>query len=53
MQKKKNGDSHAKGLPCNLSSHFGKNFEILGRVMPGARLENKFKYKRDKNIGKK
>jgi hypothetical protein len=34
------GDSHAKGLACNLSSYFGKDFEILGTVMPGARLEN-------------
>jgi trans-2-enoyl-CoA reductase len=32
------GDSHAKGLACNLSSHFGRDFEIMGTVMPGARL---------------
>jgi hypothetical protein len=34
------GDSHAKGLVCNLSSHIGKDFEIMGTVMPGTRLEN-------------
>jgi hypothetical protein len=34
------GDSHARGYAANISSYFGEDFEIMGTVMPGPRLEN-------------
>jgi len=34
------GDSHARGYAAEISRDLGKNFEVNGRVMPGARLEN-------------
>jgi hypothetical protein len=34
------GDSHARGIAAEISSCLGKDFEVNGTVMPGARLEN-------------
>jgi len=34
------GDSHARGYAAEIPRDLGKNFEVNGRVMPGARLEN-------------
>jgi carboxypeptidase C (cathepsin A) len=34
------GDSHARGYAANISNYLGKDFEITGTVMSGARLEN-------------
>jgi hypothetical protein len=34
------GDSHVSGYATEISRDLGKNFEVNGRVMPGARLEN-------------
>jgi hypothetical protein len=34
------GDSHARGYAANIVSYLGKYFEVMGTVMPGARLEN-------------
>jgi hypothetical protein len=34
------GDSHARGYAANISNYIGKDFDITGTVMPGARLEN-------------
>jgi lysophospholipase L1-like esterase len=33
------GDSHATGYAAEISSGLGKDFEVTGTVMPGARLE--------------
>jgi len=33
-------DSHARGYVAEISSGLGKDFEVTGTVMPGARLEN-------------
>ena len=35
------GDSHARGIAAEISSGLGKDFEVTGTVIPGARLENK------------
>jgi len=32
------GDSHARGYAVEISSGLGKDFEVTGTVMPGARL---------------
>jgi ribosomal protein L18E len=34
------GDSHARSYAAEISRDLGKNFEVNGRVMPEARLEN-------------
>jgi hypothetical protein len=34
-----NGDSHARGCADELSTSFGKNFEVMGAVMHGFRPE--------------
>jgi hypothetical protein len=34
------GDNHARGIAAETSSCLGKDFEVNGTVMPGARLEN-------------
>jgi len=34
------GDSHAKGYASETTNNLDNNFEIIGSVMPGARLEN-------------
>lgn len=34
------GDSHARGYAAEISSTLGKDFEVTGSVIPGARLEN-------------
>ena len=34
------GDSHARGTAAETSSGLGKDFEVTGTVMPGARLKN-------------
>ena len=34
------GDSHARGYAVEISSGLGKDFEVTGTVMPGARLAN-------------
>ena len=34
------GDSHAGGCAAEISRDLGKNLEVNGRVMPGARLED-------------
>jgi hypothetical protein len=34
------GDSHARGYAAEISSTLGKDFEVTGTVIPGARLEN-------------
>jgi hypothetical protein len=34
------GDSHARGYASNLSSHFGKEVDVMGMVMPNSGLEN-------------
>jgi hypothetical protein len=34
------GDSHARGCASNLSSHLGKDTDVMGTVMPGSRLEH-------------
>jgi hypothetical protein len=34
------GDSHARGMAVEISSCLGRDFEVNGTVMPGARLEN-------------
>jgi hypothetical protein len=33
-------DSHARGYAANLLSYFDKVVEVMGTVMPGARLED-------------
>jgi hypothetical protein len=43
-------DSHARGYAANISSYLGKDPEIVGKVMPGVRLENnKIEHQRNKN----
>jgi hypothetical protein len=34
------GNSHARGYAAEISSGLGKDFEVTGTVIPGARLEN-------------
>ena len=34
------GDSHARGYAASISNYLGEDFEIMGTVMPSARLEN-------------
>jgi len=34
------GDSHARGYGAEILSGLGKDFEVIGTVIPGARLEN-------------
>ena len=34
------GNSHARGYAAKISHDLEKDFEVNGRVMPGARLEN-------------
>jgi len=34
------GDSHARGYAAEISNGLGKDFDVTGTVMPGARLEN-------------
>jgi len=33
------GNSHAKSYAAKISSGLGKDFQVTGKVMPGARLE--------------
>jgi len=34
------GDSHARGLAAELSASLGKDFEVMGTIMPGSRLSH-------------
>ena len=34
------GDSHARGGASNLLNLYGESFEVIGNVLPGARLQN-------------
>jgi hypothetical protein len=36
-------DSHARGFAAEISRDLGTNFEVMGKVMPGARLEQRTK----------
>jgi acetylglutamate kinase len=49
------GDSHARGYAANISSHYGKDVDVMGTVMPGARLEDiiKTNIKEISALGKK
>jgi lysophospholipase L1-like esterase len=48
------GDSHARGYAANISNYLDKDFETMGTVMPGARLENiiKLNTREIKTLGK-
>jgi hypothetical protein len=46
------GDRHARGIAAEISSGLGKDFEVTGTVMPGARLENITKWQIKKQAHK-